>query len=135
MNIPKDCRYTREHEWARNDAGVVTVGITDYAQDKLGEIVFVELPAENEEVRKDEPFGVVESTKNASDVLAPMNGKVLESNEMLEDNPELINNDPYDNGWLVRLQPTDQADFDALMSDAEYAEYVEQIENDDLDED
>jgi glycine cleavage system H protein len=135
MNIPKDCRYTREHEWARNEAGVVTVGITDYAQDKLGEIVFVELPAENEEVRKDEPFGVVESTKNASDVLAPMNGKVLESNEMLEDNPELINNDPYDNGWLVKLQPTKQADFDALMSDAEYAEYVEQIENDDLDED
>jgi len=128
MHIPKDCRYTKEHEWARMDDGIVTVGITDYAQEKLGEIVYVELPGENDDVRKDEPFGVVESTKNASDVLSPLSGKVVEINDVLEDNPELINNDPYEEGWIIKIQPEDTAEFDELMSADEYREYLDTID-------
>jgi glycine cleavage system H protein len=129
MLIPKECRYTREHEWARFEDGVVTIGVTDYAQEKLGEIVYVELPDENDEVRKDEAFGVVESTKNASDVMAPISGKVVETNGTLEENPELINNDPYEEGWLIRIQPEDVAELDELMSADEYREYLEKIDS------
>lgn len=129
MLIPKECRYTREHEWARLEDGIVTIGVTDYAQEKLGEIVYVELPDENDEVRKDESFGVVESTKNASDVMAPISGKVVETNGTLEENPELINNDPYDEGWIIRIQPEDVAELDELMSADEYREYLEKLES------
>lgn len=129
MVIPKECRYTREHEWARLEDGIVTIGVTDYAQEKLGEIVYVELPDENDEVRKDEAFGVVESTKNASDVMAPVSGKVVEANETLEENPELINNDPYEEGWLLRVQAEDVAEFEELMSADEYREFIEKTES------
>jgi glycine cleavage system H protein len=129
MVIPKENRYTREHEWARLEDGIVTIGVTDYAQEKLGEIVYVELPDENDEVRKDEAFGVVESTKNASDVMAPVSGKVVEANETLEENPELINNDPYEEGWLIKVQAEDVAEFEELMSADEYREFIEKNES------
>jgi glycine cleavage system H protein len=129
MEFPKDCRFTREHEWARNEDGVVVIGVTDYAQEKLGEIVYVELPSENDAIRKDEAFGVVESTKNASDVLAPLSGKVIEVNQILEENPELINNDPYEEGWIVKVQPDDLEELDDLMTADEYRDYCEKIEN------
>ena len=134
MQIPKECRYTREHEWARLEDGVVTIGVTDYAQEKLGEIVYVELPDENDEVRKDEAFGVIESTKNASDVMAPLSGKVIETNATLEENPELINNDPYEEGWIIRIQPEDVAELDELMSADEYREFLDKIESEGEDE-
>jgi glycine cleavage system H protein len=134
MLIPKECRYTREHEWARLEDGIVTIGVTDYAQEKLGEIVYVELPDENDEVRKDEAFGVVESTKNASDVMAPISGKVVEINGTLEENPELINNDPYEEGWLIRIQAEDVSELDELMSADEYREYLEKIDTEGDDE-
>jgi glycine cleavage system H protein len=129
MVIQKECRYTREHEWARLEDGIVTIGVTDYAQEKLGEIVYVELPDENDEVRKDEAFGVVESTKNASDVMAPVSGKVVEANETLEENPELINNDPYEEGWLIKVQAEDVAELEELMSADEYREFIEKTES------
>ena len=129
MVIPKDCRYTRDHEWAKMEDGIATIGITDYAQEKLGEIVYVELPGENDEVRKDEAFGVVESTKNASDVLSPMSGKVVEVNDVLEDNPELINNDPYEEGWIIKIQAEDAAEFEEMLSMEDYREFLESIDS------
>jgi glycine cleavage system H protein len=131
MKIPQDCRYTRDHEWTRIDDGILSVGVTDYAQDKLGEIVFVELPSEHDVLRKDEPLGVVESTKNASDILSPVNGKVVEANDVLEENPELINSDPYEDGWIVKIQPEDEAEVGGPMGPDEYREYIESLEDDD----
>jgi glycine cleavage system H protein len=132
MKISQDCRYTRDHEWTRLEDGILTVGITDYAQDKLGEIVFVELPSEHDVLRKDEPFGVVESTKNASDILSPVNGKVAEANEVLEENPELINSDPFDEGWIIKIQPDDEDETGGNLSADEYRDFIDSL---DVDED
>jgi glycine cleavage system H protein len=101
MNVPDDLKYTREHEWARVKGSRVTVGITDFAQDQLGDVVFVELPSVGDEVKKGEAFGVVESTKAVSDLFAPVSGKVVEVNDPLVDAPETINEEPYEDGWLV----------------------------------
>ena len=131
MKIPQDCRYTRDHEWTRLDDGIISVGITDYAQDKLGEIVFVELPSEHDVLRKDEPLGVVESTKNASDILSPVNGKVVEANDLLEENPELINADPYEDGWIAKIQPDDEDEVGGPMSADEYRDFIDSLEDDD----
>jgi len=124
MNIPEDLKYSKEHEWVRIQGNTVTVGITDYAQDKLGEIVFVELPEEGEEVIKDEPFGAVESVKSVNDVFAPINGKVLELNDPLVDSPELINDDPYGEGWMIRVEISSIDDLKDLLTAQQYTAYL-----------
>jgi len=130
MEIPDDLRYTSEHEWVRVEPdGTVTIGITDYAQAQLGDIVFVELPKAEDEpvVTKDEPFAVVESVKAASDIYAPISGKVIEVNEELGGSPNTINEDPYGDGWLVRLQPKNVADVEELLDSDAYEELVGEL--------
>src|ERR687886_880416 len=105
MNVPEDLRYTTDHEWARLEDGKVRIGITDYAQDALGDIVFVQLPEPGTEVRAGQPLGEVESTKSVSEIFAPVSGTVVARNEALESTPELINSDPYGAGWLVEIAP------------------------------
>ncbi len=135
MKFPKRLRYTREHEWVLVEGNQATVGITDFAQHELGEVVFVELPKVGDPVTKDEPLGVVESVKAASDVYAPVSGEVTESNDDLVATPELINDDPYGDAWLIRVEMSDQSELEQLMSAQEYKEYVEEEgEAEDLDE-
>ena len=123
--VPGELRYTKEHEWARTENGRVVVGITDYAQDQLGDVVFVGLPDVGAEVTAGEPCGEVESTKSVSDIYSPVGGKVLERNEELEQNPELINSDPYGKGWLFAIEagsaPGDLLDADAYRALTEEA--------------
>lgn len=122
--FPPDLRYTREHEWAREDDGRVIVGITDHAQDQLGDVVFVGLPEAGTEVAAGQPLGEVESTKSVSDIYSPVSGKVLEKNPEVEATPELINEDPYGRGWLVSIDATDG--LDALLSADDYRRFVEE---------
>jgi len=112
---PSDCRYTKEHEWVRDDGDVVRVGITDFAQEQLGDVVYVDLPAVGSEVDKDQAFGEVESTKSVSDLYAPVSGVIRERNEDLEDRPELVNEEPYGQGWMVTIEPRDRGELDSLM--------------------
>jgi glycine cleavage system H protein len=122
--IPEDLRYTNEHEWARADDGRVVVGITDYAQDQLGDVVFVSLPEPGSEVTAGQPMGEVESTKSVSDIYSPVSGVVRETNGGLDANPELINEDPYGKGWLVVIE-ADRQTLDELMDAAGYRALVE----------
>lgn len=117
---PDDLRYTQEHEWARSDGARVTIGITHYAQDALGDVVYVDLPASGTRVEKGQPFGEVESTKSVSDLYAPLTGVVVERNETLESAPELVNSDPYGGGWMVVIEADTPDDVTALMSAADY---------------
>ncbi len=117
-NVPDDRRYTKEHEWAKAEGGRVVIGITDYAQDQLGDVVFVGLPEPGTAVEAGKPLGEVESTKSVSDVYSPLSGKVVEKNADVEANPELINSDPYGQGWLVAIE--NSGDLDALMTAADY---------------
>ena len=117
---PSELRYTEEHEWARADGARVTVGITQYAQDALGDVVYVDLPATGTRVESGQPFGEVESTKSVSDLYAPMSGTIVERNESLESQPELVNSDPYGEGWMVVIEAEDPAVVDALLSADEY---------------
>jgi glycine cleavage system H protein len=119
-NIPDDRRYTREHEWARLDGDVVLVGITDFAQHELGDVVYVELPQVGRRVTAMQEFGVIESVKSASDLFSPLTGEVLETNAELADHPELVNDSPYDRGWMLRIRPDDTTELDALMDAAAY---------------
>jgi glycine cleavage system H protein len=123
---PEDLRYTEEHEWARADGGRVTVGITDYAQDALGDVVYVDLPATGTKVEAGQPFGEVESTKSVSDLYAPVSGRIVERNETLESSPELVNSDPYGDGWMVVIEMDDPAAVDGLLDAAAYATLVEE---------
>lgn len=126
MNYPDDVMYTREHEWARAEGeDRVRVGITDFAQDALGDVVYVDLPQEGAEVRAGEPFGEVESTKSVSDIYAPVAGTVVERNAALEDSPELVNEDPYGDGWMILVQPSDPSEIESLLSASAYQEFVE----------
>jgi glycine cleavage system H protein len=125
MELPEDLKYTREHEWIVLDGDVATVGITDHAQEQLGDVVYVELPGVGDHVEKSEPFGVVESTKAVSDVYAPVSGEVTEVNDDLPDNPELVNEDPYGDGWLVKIKVGDLADLADLLTAAEYRAFIE----------
>lgn len=128
-SAPEDLKYTDEHEWVRvEDDGTCTIGITDYAQESLGEIVFVELPSEGDQVSQGDSFGGVESTKSVSDLFAPVSGEVTEANEELLESPDLINTDPYEEGWIVRINPDDSAELDSLMDAADYTEFVESLE-------
>ena len=122
--IPGDRGYTKEHEWAKEDGGRVVVGITDYAQDQLGDVVFVRLPEAGSEVTAGQPLGEVESTKSVSDVYSPVSGRVLEANTAVETNPELVNEDPYERGWLVAVD-TGGAALEGLMTADEYKALVE----------
>jgi glycine cleavage system H protein len=127
MNIPRDLRYTKEHEWAKIVGNLITVGITDYAQQKLGDIVYVELPSVDSEVTAAEPFGTIESVKAASDLYAPVSGKVVEVHEKLMEDPKFINRDPYGEGWLIRLECSDE--IGQLLSAEEYEKWVDEEEN------
>jgi glycine cleavage system H protein len=117
---PEDLRYTEEHEWARREGARVTVGITDYAQDALGDVVYVDLPASGTRVEKGQPFGEVESTKSVSDLYAPLTGVIVERNETLESSPELVNSDPYGQGWMVVIEPDAPDEIGSLLSAADY---------------
>ena len=123
MNIPEDLQYTKSHEWVRIEGDTATIGITDHAQDELGDVVFVELPDEGATFDAGESFGTVESVKAVSDLYAPVGGEVVEVNSTLEDAPENINDDPYGEGWIVKLRTTDEAD---LLSPEEYERVVEE---------
>jgi glycine cleavage system H protein len=125
-NIPSELLYTKEHEWAHVGTGqVVTIGVTDHAQDALGEIVYVELPEPNTEITKDETFGVIESTKSVSDLYAPISGLVIEVNSIPVDSPEVVNEDAYEEGWLIRIQPSDAAELDELMTPEQYEAFID----------
>ncbi len=128
MNFPDDLRYTREHEWARKKGRNVVVGITEYAQDQLGDVVYLELPDVGDAVKKGESFGVVESTKAVSELFAPVSGKIVEVNDPLSDAPETINEDPYGEGWMVTIEPSDPSELDALLDPKAYSGFVEEQE-------
>ncbi|TVR19514.1 MAG: glycine cleavage system protein GcvH [Balneolaceae bacterium] len=125
MNLPDDLKYTKEHEWVRdNGDGTVTVGITDFAQGELGDIVFVELEPEGSEFEQDDVFGTVEAVKTVSELFSPVSGEIIEINELLEDDPELVNNDPYGDGWMVKIKVSDSSELDTLLSVDDYKELV-----------
>jgi glycine cleavage system H protein len=124
--FPEENWYTREDEWVRVDDDRVVIGVTDYAQQQLGDVVFLELPAVGEELRQGEAFGVIESVKAVSDLFAPITGAVLETNAALADTPELVNESCYDTGWLVAVESSDPSEYDALMDARAYKKYVEQ---------
>lgn len=123
--VPNDRHYTKDHEWARSDEGRIIVGITDFAQDQLGDVVFVGLPEPGTEVQANQPLGEVESTKSVSDVYSPVSGKVAEKNLEVEQNPELINEDPYGRGWLVSIEASAGV-LDGLMSAEQYQRFTEE---------
>ena len=126
MNIPDDLKYTKEHEWFRdNGDGTVTIGITDFAQGELGDIVFVELEPEGSEFDQDEVLGTVEAVKTVSELFSPVSGEVTEINEDLEDDPELVNNDPYGNGWMVKMKLSDASELDSLLSPDDYEQLID----------
>lgn len=125
VQIPDELKYTSDHEWALEEEELLIIGITDYAQDALGEIVYIELPSEGDEVTKGDPFGAVESTKAVSDLYAPVSGDVVEVNEALLDSPETINEDPYGEGWMIKVKPYDPDEIGELMDFEEYTEFVE----------
>ena len=122
MNIPQELRYTKDHEWARLEGDVVYVGITDYAQGELGEIVYVDVTTEGESLSAEEVFGSIEAVKTVSDLLLPIEGEILEVNSELEDSPELVNSDPYGKGWLVKIKPANADDVEGLLSAAHHGE-------------
>ncbi|MGI9533323.1 MAG: glycine cleavage system protein GcvH [Thermodesulfobacteriota bacterium] len=125
VDIPDDLKYTEEHEWVRIDSDWVEIGITDYAQEALGEIVFVELPGEGDEITKGDSFGGVESTKSVSDLYSPVSGEVIEVNDALLDSPETINEDSYGSGWIIRVRLHDSNELDDLLSAESYANFIE----------
>ena len=126
MTFPDDVRYTAEHEWAREQGGVVTVGITGYATDQLGDVVFVELPAVGRLLEAGKAFGVVEAVKTVSDLYAPVGGEVVEVNAKLGEDPAAVNRDPYGQGWMLRIRPSDPKAHAALLSSAAYSKLVEE---------
>ena len=120
MNIPAELQYTKDHEWVKIDGDVATVGITDFAQSELGDIVYVEVETLDETLDKEEVFGTVEAVKTVSDLFLPLSGEIIEFNESLEDEPEKVNSDPYGDGWMIKIKISDPAEVDGLMSDADY---------------
>ncbi|MFD1173808.1 glycine cleavage system protein GcvH [Oceanobacillus picturae] len=120
MSIPKDLLYSKEHEWVKKEDGKLRIGITDFAQDELGDIVFVELPEVGDELELNEPFGSVESVKTVSELYAPVSGKVVEVNADLEDSPEFVNESPYEKAWMVVIEPSEEAQLDELLNAEAY---------------
>ena len=126
MNVPADRKYTRSHEWAKQEGPLIVVGISDFAQGSLGDVVFVETPEVGRQVHAGEAVAVVESVKTASDIYAPVSGTIVEVNEALADEPELVNGDPYGTGWIFKLEPSDPAEFDALLGPDDYTKVIEE---------
>ncbi len=121
---PEDCQYTKEHEWVRLEDGIAVVGITDYAQDHLGDVVFVELPDVETEVAQFEPFGVIDSVKASSELYAPLSGEVEAVNDALNDQPELVNQEPYGEGWMIKVRPADLAELAQLLDADGYEQFL-----------
>jgi len=126
LAYPDDVRYTSEHEWARLEKGEVRVGITGYATEQLGDVVFVELPEVGTKLDAKKPFGVVEAVKTVSDLYAPVSGEVIEVNAALTDNPALVNQEPYGDGWMIRIRPSNAADIEKLLSHVDYEKLIEE---------
>ncbi len=126
MSVPEELQYTRSHEWVRTEGDTATIGITDYAQDELGDIVFVELPEEGATFDAGDSFGTVESVKAVSDIYTPVGGEVVEVNEALNDTPEKINEDPYGDGWIIKLRVSGEGD---LLSASDYEQFLEEEES------
>ena len=124
MDLPQNLKYTKEHEWVKIDGDLLIVGITDHAQSELGDIIFIEFPDLNQEISKDEPFGTIEAVKTVADLFAPVSGKIIEINQDLEDNPELVNSDPYGEGWIVKITDFDKSQLDALLDSNNYEEII-----------
>jgi glycine cleavage system H protein len=124
MNIPSELKYTKDHEWVKVDGDIATVGITDFAQGELGDIVYVEVETIDETLDKDEVFGTVEAVKTVSDLFLPLSGEIIEFNESLEDEPEKVNSDPYGDGWMIKIKLSDSAQIEELLSDGDYKELV-----------
>ncbi|MDC6384127.1 glycine cleavage system protein GcvH [Flagellimonas taeanensis] len=120
MNIPSELKYTKDHEWVKIDGDIATVGITDFAQGELGDIVYVEVETLDETLDKEEVFGTVEAVKTVSDLFLPLSGEIIEFNEVLEDEPEKVNTDPYGEGWMIKIKISDPSEVDELMSDEDY---------------
>ncbi|MEK7783745.1 MAG: glycine cleavage system protein GcvH [Candidatus Binatota bacterium] len=134
MELPEGLKYSKEHEWVLVEDHVAIIGITEYAQQELGDIVYVELPEIGEKIVKDDPFGAVESVKAVSDIYTPVSGTVIEVNDALPDSPETINDDPYGDGWMIKVEMSDKDDLKDLMSAEEYAEYLDQKKEEDEEE-
>ncbi|MBN1116327.1 MAG: glycine cleavage system protein GcvH [Bacteroidales bacterium] len=124
MNIPDNLKYTKDHEWIRLEGDVALIGVTDYAQGELGDIVFIEIETEGEELQKEEVFGTIEAVKTVSDLFMPVGGKVIEINPALEDAPDLVNKDPYGDGWLIKVMVADSSEMDDLLDSAAYKELI-----------
>lgn len=124
MNIPSDLKFTKDHEWVKIDGDTATVGITDFAQSELGDIVYVDVDSLDDTVEKDEIFGSVEAVKTVSDLFMPLSGEVIEFNESLEDAPENVNNDPYGDGWMIKIKISDTSQIDSLLDADAYKELV-----------
>ena len=124
MNIPSDLQYTKDHEWVKVEGDVATVGVTDFAQGELGDIVYVEVETVDETLDKDEVFGSVEAVKTVSDLFLPLSGEIIEFNEALEDEPEKVNTDPYGDGWMVKVKISDTSEISGLLSDTDYKELI-----------
>jgi glycine cleavage system H protein len=120
MNIPSELKYTKDHEWVKIDGDIATIGITDFAQSELGDIVYVEVETLDETLEADEVFGTVEAVKTVSDLFLPLSGEIIEFNEGLEDEPEVVNSDPYEGGWMIKLKCSDLSQVDGLMSADDY---------------
>ena len=123
-NIPDDLHYSKDHEWVRVEGNIAVVGITDYAQDSLGDVVYVELPKAGDEFAAHEPFGSVESVKAVSEIFSPVSGEIEEMNETLADHPEKVNEDPYAEGWMIRVRMTSPGEVDSLLTAAEYEDFT-----------
>ncbi|MBU0437092.1 glycine cleavage system protein GcvH [Staphylococcus succinus] len=124
MAVPSELKYSKEHEWVKIEGNTVTIGITEYAQGELGDIVFVELPEVDDEINEGDTFGSVESVKTVSELYAPVSGKVIEANEALEDSPEFVNESPFDKAWMVKVELSDQSQLDELLSAEQYSEMI-----------
>ena len=124
MNLPSELKYTKDHEWVKIEGDVATVGITDFAQGELGDIVYVEVETVDETLDREEVFGTVEAVKTVSDLFLPLSGEIIEFNEALEDEPEKVNTDPYGEGWMIKIKISDASEVDSLMSDADYKELI-----------
>lgn len=124
MNIPAELKYTKDHEWVKLDGDIATIGITAFAQSELGDIVYVEVETVGETMAQEEVFGSVEAVKTVSDLFLPMSGEIIEFNEALEANPELVNNDPYGEGWMVKVRVSNASEYDALLDATTYAQEV-----------
>lgn len=126
MNTPKELKYTKEHEWVKIEDGKATIGITHFAQSELGDIVFVELPEAGDDITKDQPFGSVESVKTVSELYAPLSGKVVSVNEELSDNPEFVNESPYEQAWMIVIELSNDAELEELLDADAYTQFIEQ---------